>query len=216
MHLGVAVIHPSIQVQYVDKQIGWGVFVTARLAKGTITYVWDPLEIEVSPDDPRLQNPALQPIIERHSYIDSRGIRILSWDHAKYVNHCCECNTMSTAYGFEIAVRDIEAGEQITDEYGMFNLPEPMELQCFHGTCRGRVQAEDLDELYELWDTQVKAALEVLEHVQQPLWALVDPATATAVECYARWGEGYRSIRELRYLCASRCDQTGAAWSQRG
>ena len=204
-------MHPSTEARFIDKQIGWGVFATSRLPKGTITYVWDPLEIEVGLDDPRLANPTFEPIIERYAYIDSRGIRILSWDHAKYVNHCCQCNTMSTAYGFEIAVRDIEAGEQITDEYGMFNLPEPMELQCSQGSCRGRVQAEDLDELFELWDAQVKAALDVMELVEQPLWTLVDLVTATAVECYSRWGEGYRSVRELRYLHASRGGQAGVA-----
>jgi hypothetical protein len=190
-------IHPSTELRHIDAQLGYGVFATSRLPKGTITYVWDPLEVEVFPGDPRLDEPTLGALIERYSYIDSRGIRIVSWDHAKYVNHCCQCNTMSTAYGFEIAVRDIEAGEQITDEYGMFNLREPMKLRCSSGPCRGEVRATDLDQLCDRWDEQVKAALETVELVEQPLWPLVDPVTATAVERYARWGEGYRSVREL-------------------
>jgi hypothetical protein len=190
-------IHPSTELRHIDAELGYGVFATSPLPKGTITYVWDPLEVEVFADDPRLQVPALREPIERYSYIDSRGARIVSWDHAKYVNHCCQCNTMSTAYGFEIAVRDIEAGEQITDEYGMFNLREPMKLRCSTGPCRGEVQAADLDRLCLVWDEQIKAALRVVELVEQPLWPLVDLATATAVECYARWGEGYRSVREL-------------------
>jgi len=190
-------IHPSTELRHIDAELGYGVFATSRLPKGTITYVWDPLEVEVFPDDPRLEEPALREPIERYSYIDSRGVRIMSWDHAKYVNHCCQCNTMSTAYGFEIAIRDIEAGEQITDEYGMFNLREPMKLRCSRGPCRGKVQAADLDRLCLVWDEQVKAALGVVELVEQPLWPLVDLATATAVECFARWGEGYRSVREL-------------------
>ncbi len=123
-------IHPSTELRHIDAQLGYGVFATERLPRGTITYVWDPLEVEILPDDPRLAEPVLRDKIERYSYIDALGTRIVSWDHAKYVNHCCQCNTMSTAYGFEIAIRDIEAGEQITDEYGMFNMPEPMNLSC--------------------------------------------------------------------------------------
>ena len=202
-------IHPSTELRHIDAELGYGVFATRRLPKGTITYVWDPLEVEVFPDDPRLEEPALREPIERYSYIDSRGVRIMSWDHAKYVNHCCQCNTMSTAYGFEIAVRDIEAGEQITDEYGMFNLREPMKLRCSRGPCRGEVQAADLDRLCLVWDEQVQAALGVVELVEQPLWPLVDSVTTTAVERFARWGEGYRSVRELGWTQSGMESATG-------
>ena len=149
-------IHPSTELRHIDAQLGYGVFATTRLPRGTITYVWDPLEVEIRPDDPRLEEAALRDQIERYSYIDSRGTRIVSWDHAKYVNHCCQCNTMSTAYGFEIAVRDIEAGEQITDEYGMFNLPEPMKLVCSGGPCRGQVCGGDLVRLSDDWDRKIQ------------------------------------------------------------
>ena len=196
-------IHPSTELRHIDAQLGYGVFATERLPRGTITYVWDPLEVEILPDDPRLAEPVLREKIERYSYIDALGTRIVSWDHAKYVNHCCQCNTMSTAYGFEIAIRDIEAGEQITDEYGMFNMPEPMNLSCCRTPCRGQVKAGDLDELWHAWDKKIMAALDVLELVEQPLWPLVDSVTATQVERYARWGEGYRSVRELGTAAAS-------------
>jgi hypothetical protein len=196
-------MHPSTELRHIDPELGFGVFATSRLPKGTITYVWDPLEIEIMPDDPSLQEPALRASIDRFSYIDPHGVRIVSWDHAKYVNHCCQSNTMSTAYGFEIAVRDIEAGEQVTDEYGMFNLREPMKLRCSSGPCRGEVRAADLERFCLVWDEQIKAALELVEQVHQPLWPLIDPLLATEVERYARWGEGYRSVRELGEIDAS-------------
>ncbi len=196
-------MHPSTELRHIDPELGFGVFATSRLPKGTITYVWDPLEIEIRPDDPSLQEPALRASIDRFSYIDPHGVRIVSWDHAKYVNHCCQSNTMSTAYGFEIAVRDIEAGEQVTDEYGMFNLREPMKLRCSSGPCRGEVRAADLERFCLVWDEQIKAALELVEHVHQPLWPLIDPLLATEVERYARWGDGYRSVRELGEINAS-------------
>jgi hypothetical protein len=112
---------------------------------------------------------------------------------------------MSTAYGFEIAIRDIHAGEEITDEYGMFNLQTPMLVHCAAAPCRNLVEAMDLERNYEYWDQLVQAALKRVEDVDQPLWPLLEVAIATAVERYARWGEDYRSVRELRaYLPAVR------------
>lgn len=214
MHTRRTVIHPATEVRYIDPVVGLGVFATARLAKGTITYVWDPLEIEITPEDPRLRDPTFAPIIERYSYIDANGVRIVSWDHAKFVNHCCQANTMSTGYGFEVAIRDIEAGEQITDEYGMFNLPQPMELRCSKGPCRKKVEADDLDRYYERWDAQIKSALVLIEQVEQPLWPLVDVAIATAVEQFVRWGKGYRSVRDLEAFSGAFARGNGAALSQ--
>lgn len=197
-------IHPDTEVRFIGEHVGWGVFATRAIPKGTLTYVWDPLEIEVEPDDPRLDDPVTGALIERYSYIDPGGTRIVSWDHAKYVNHSCHPNTMSTALGFEIAVCDIEAGEELTDEYGLFNLPEPMDCRCSSRRCRGRIQADDLDTLYESWDTRARNAMRLALDVAQPLWALVDPPTVRAVTRVARWNEGYRSVRELRVSLADR------------
>lgn len=197
-------IHPSTALRFIDADVGYGVFATAPLPKGTITYAWDPLEVEIGPGDSRLDDPALGPLIERYSYIDARGVRIVSWDHAKYVNHCCQCNTMSTAYGFEIAIRDIDAEEQITDEYGMFNLREPMKLLCSRSPCRGSVCGTDLGAFAREWDEQVKSALRLIHLVDQPLWGLIEPRTATEVERFVSWGEGYRSVGELGEAVRSR------------
>lgn len=107
-----------------------------RIPKGTLTYVKDELEIVIEPDDKRLSDPKYSNIIDTYSFIDRDGKRNLSWDHAKYVNHCCQCNSISTGYGFEIAIRDIPDGEEITDEYSMFNFPSRMQLDCDKFPCR--------------------------------------------------------------------------------
>ena len=53
-------MHPSTELRHIDPELGFGVFATSLLPKGTITYVWDPLEIEIRPDNPSLQEPALR------------------------------------------------------------------------------------------------------------------------------------------------------------
>lgn len=191
-------IHPHTEVRWVSDEIGHGVFATRPIAAGTITYAWDPLEIEIGPDDSRLQDQALSEVIERYSYIDGRGVRILSWDHAKFVNHSCDPNSLSTGYGFEIAIRDIAQDEQLTDDYGMFNLPTPMNISCCETGCRGRVAGDDLDRHWREWDVKVRSAIDLFADVAQPLGGLLDEHTAAKLRLYRLGKANYVSVHTLR------------------
>lgn len=193
-------IHPNTELKYINDQIGYGVFATKFIPKGTITYVKDSLELEVSPAAYLEFTLEMQQVIEKYSYIDERGYRIISWDFAKYVNHCCNCNTMSTGYGFEIAIKDIEMGEQITDEYGIFNLEYEIPLSCQYKSCRKVVRPGDFEELYKQWDVEVKSALTMLYKTNQPLWGLLDLNCRKALDDFNHSSEHYRSVYALRYL----------------
>jgi hypothetical protein len=192
-------IHPNTTLHSVNKEKGLGIFATSFIPKGTLTYVKDKLEIEISMDDHRLKDPLLNEIIETYTFIDENGTRILSWDNAKYVNHCCHCNTMSTGYGFEIAVSDIAPGEEITDEYGMFNSDYEMELKCSKKNCRGHVTESDIEFNYIMWDERVKSALKHFNNVDQPLLPFTDDAVIKNLRTYLSTGRGYRSVLILRY-----------------
>ena len=165
-------MHPDTQLGFVSDQVGLGVFASRRIPAGTVVYVADKLDIYLLPDDPLIQSNEYRDHIEKYSYMDETGTRIICWDHGKYVNHCCNANTMSTGYGFEVAIRDIQPGEQVTDEYGMFNLDQPMDLQCQNGPCRGKVCAGDLDRHFREWDKKVVKALANVMNVEQPLYDL--------------------------------------------
>jgi uncharacterized protein len=190
-------IHPDTELRFINHNKGKGVFAVKPIPKGTLTYVLDSLEIEILPDDPRLNDPAYKNIIETYSYIDSNGTRIISWDLAKYVNHCCQCNTMSSGYGFEIAIRDIEAGEEITDEYGMFNFTYDMEIECDKSPCRNLISGNDLQKFHAEWDRKVIAALKLFKSVKQPLAQYLDEKIRKSLDYYLETGEGYRSVKEL-------------------
>lgn len=192
-------IHPDTELKHVDEKKGRGIFATNTIPKGTITYVKDPLEIEIKPGDPRLNKPDIKDLIETYSYIDENGTRILSWDNAKYVNHCCRCNTMSTGYGFEIAIKDIETGEEITDEYGMFNFEYTLELNCNKSDCRKKVSGCDLESKHEEWDSMIRPALALIPKVNQPLLNFLESETRNQLQKYLATGEGYRSVLCLRY-----------------
>jgi hypothetical protein len=202
-------IHPATELRLVNAHIGHGVFATRHIPRGTITYVRDDLEIELTPRQFERLDELHRSIVERYSYIDPRGRRVVSWDHAKYVNHRCECNTMSTGYGFEIALRDIGAGEELTDEYGLFNLTEPMPVDCGCRECRKVVRPSDITRLAAGWDRRVIEALAALHDVEQPLWHLVDRRTRHAVEGYLAGRLPYRSVATLAWIPDATARDTG-------
>lgn len=192
-------IHPHTALRFINENVGYGVFATQFIPQGSITYVKDCLEVCVSPAEYARLAPEMQDAVEKYSYIDERGNRIVSWDFGKYVNHCCQCNTISTGYGFEIAVRDIQAGEQITDEYGIFNLEYEMELQCDQPHCRRRIGPADFDRLYSEWDAKIQAVLPKLFSVDQPLMSLVDQPTRRALQEFGKDHDRYRSVYALKH-----------------
>ena len=191
-------IHPNTELRFISESIGYGVFATSDIPEGTIVYVKDSLELVVSPTDYLLHTPEMQEVVEKYSYIDEKGNRIISWDFAKYVNHCCNCNTISTGYGFEIAIREIKKGEQITDEYGIFNLDYPMTLVCGEPGCRKVIRPEDFDNYYEQWDHKIRHSISHLFTVEQPLMPFVEKETREQLDEFFQNPERYRSVYSLR------------------
>jgi|TARA_B110000503_G_C7167527_1_gene422624 uncharacterized protein len=193
------VIHPKTELRLINNQVGYGVFAIDFIPEGTITYVKDSLELVITPTDYLIHSAEMQQSIEKYSYRDENGNRIVSWDFAKYVNHCCNCNTISTGYGFEIAIRDIFEGEQITDEYGIFNSDDEMELVCGESNCRKRIQPNDFDTYYKEWDDKIKKAIGRLFEVNQPLLALVDNNVKIELDGFFSNPESYKSVYSLKF-----------------
>jgi hypothetical protein len=191
-------IHPHTQLREVSAQVGLGVYAAETIPAGTIVYVKDLLETSIRPDDPMLRYPAYRKSIDTYCYSEPDGTRVLSWDLAKYVNHSCRPNSLSTGYGFEIALTDIAPGEQITDDYGVFIGPEVLTCCCGHPDCRGVVRWEDFSRHVDAWDRRVQLALTNFRHVSQPLLGLLDSSTRRSLQRYLRTGKGYRSLAAMR------------------
>ncbi len=192
-------IHPNTEVKFVNPTIGYGVFATADIPRGTIVYVKDKLEIELSDEQFEALDEEHRCIADKYSYIDENGIRILSWDHAKYVNHRCDCNTISTGYGFEIAIRNIWKGEEICDDYGLFNLEEVIPLACNCVCCRKNLRPDDIETYHSEWDQKIIGALEKVTDVHQPLMKYMDPEVTRRLRAYLCGEEPYTSVVNLQY-----------------
>lgn len=99
---------------------------------------------------------------------------------------------MSAGYDFEIAVRDIQAGEELTDDYGTLNLRENFPCLCRQPGCRGEIRPDDLLRFASVWDEKVKEAFVRIPAVAQPLWAILKEKTE--VELALKQPEKLRSI----------------------
>lgn len=191
-------IHPDTEIRQVSPQIGCGVFAKNFLPAGTVIYIRDPLEVVLNPQLLAALDEDYRELVSRYCYVEQSGNWVLSWDHSKYVNHRCDCNTMLTAYGFEIAVRDIQAGEEITDEYGLFNIADEIDIACGCVNCRKKLRPTDIDNFYSRWDARIEPAMKKVADVPQPLQQFMDKETQSNLQDYLLGKKAYRSVLELK------------------
>jgi hypothetical protein len=148
-------------------------FATRLIPRGTVTWAADAFDQILSPEKLASVPDLLKAQAHRYSYVNGGGDRILCWDHGRFVNHSCAATCLSPGFDFEIAVRDIEAGEELTDDYGTLNPEEPFACLCGSANCRGQVLPEDPEHYGTWWDALVAEAFPAIAQVSQPLWDLV-------------------------------------------
>jgi hypothetical protein len=167
-------IHPHTELRFISPTLGFGVVATARIPRGTITWVRDPLDRAMSAQELDALGPLFRAQMDRFTFIDGAGRHVLCWDIARYVNHACDAACLAPGFDFEIAVRDIAPGEQVCDDYATLNLVEPFECACGVAECRKIIAPDDHLRLADAWDERVRAAFGSIESVSQPLWPLVN------------------------------------------
>ncbi len=206
-------LHPDTELRFIDDRIGYGVFATRRIRRGTITWARDPLDRVIGPEEFRALPPVARRHVQKYGYVERTGSWVLCWDLAKYVNHSCEPSCLSPGYEFEIAVRDILPGEEVTDDYGSLNLDRPMACLCGAPGCRGRIRPDDFLSKAEEWDRLIREAFQEIKHVPQPLW----PVIREKRQIDRVLGNG-GSIRSIRYhgLDGRSSLLAGRAGSQQG
>ncbi|HYC00602.1 MAG TPA: SET domain-containing protein [Candidatus Limnocylindrales bacterium] len=186
-------VHPDTELRRISPRIGFGVVATARIPRGTITWIRDRLDQTFTPQQVAALPEPYQRILDKYAFVDATGSSILCWDHSRFFNHSCNPNCLSAGYDFELAVRDIEPGEELTDDYATLNLTEPFECLCGTAACRQRILPDDMERLADHWDRVVAGAFFQIESVDQPLWSLFEEKAE--VETALRDPSSLRSIR---------------------
>jgi uncharacterized protein len=184
-------IHPDTELRFVSPQVGYGVFATRRIPRGTVTWILDPLDQLLPPARVRDLSPTYQALLIRYGYLDQAGNTVLSWDHGRYVNHSCDPATASGCNDeFEIALRDIEPGEELTDDYAELETDERFACACGAQACRGEVGPVSRAEVRAALRGRVNEALRLASGLPQPLLHLArNPrVVASALEAGAVLG----------------------------
>ena len=124
---------PDIVVKW-SKIAGRGVFANRNFKKGEKVIQWDishqllPYEIKKLPEK-----------IKKYIAFFN-GLYILMQTPGKYVNHSCDPNTTTRNF-CDVAIRDINKGEEITGNYLENELPGfEMECKCGSKNCQGVIR----------------------------------------------------------------------------
>jgi len=171
-------IHPNTELEFIHPEIGFGVVATRLIPKGTITWVQDELDQVFTPWRINSLGAIYERMLRKYTFINGRGEYVLCWDLARYVNHSCRPTCLSAGYNFEIAVRDIQPGEELTDDYATLNLEGSFDCCCGLRQCRSTVREEDIYAHAEHWDGIVREAFPLIGTLPQPLWPLVEEKDA--------------------------------------
>ncbi len=187
-------IHPDTEIRFISDTIGYGVVATKFIPKGTITWALDKLDRTFEPSSITSLEPLYQDILEKYCYRNNAGDFILCWDIARFVNHSFNSNCISTPYEFEVAVRDIHPGEELTDDYGYLNVTEPFDCLPEPGSSRSRVMPDDLLNFYPEWDKKLHDAFPLISKVPQPLHRVLPENIQAKLDAIIKGAEPLESI----------------------
>jgi uncharacterized protein len=192
-------IHPDTELRFINDKIGHGVVATKFIPKGTITWALDKLDRIFTPKQISEMGPMYQDTMDKYSYRNPDGNHVFCWDNARFVNHSSNSNCITTAYDFEIAVRDIHPGEELTDDYGYLNLDEPFEVLPEPGSDRHVIYPDDLLRFYPVWDEKLLEAFSHFLKVDQPLLEILEQPNQELAKSIARGEKKMDSILHCYY-----------------
>lgn len=167
-------IHPHTERRLVPTGIGYGVVATRLIPRGTIVWVLDDLDHIFTPSEVARLSPRCRAVLAVHGYVDRAGDTVLCWDDTRFENHSCDASTLAAGlFDFDLAVRDIHPGDEVTYDYAVLSLTVPMACRCGSADCRQVVGPANLSTMADRYDERVRDAFALVETVEQPLWDLV-------------------------------------------
>ncbi|MGY9003279.1 MAG: SET domain-containing protein [Rhodospirillales bacterium] len=165
-------IHPDTRLGEINAILGVGIFATKDIPQGTITWCRVDLDIILSARQTKRLPRHLRQDFLKYAHRSDQGYYILNWNNGRYQNHSCKpTSALIPNLESEISISDIAAVEQITSNYGAYNLDGGFNCSCGASTCRSNIAPEDKAlRLQELkLKLQLAEALRQLDHVAQPL-----------------------------------------------
>jgi len=146
-------MNPKCEAAPLEEKGGWGVFAREPIQKGELISLWGGRIVsadELDPNMPNFTQRILQ--IEEGLYLETPE----PLEPTDCFNHSCEPNVGFSGQIGLVAMRDIEAGEEINFDYAMCDGTSYDEFDCQCGceNCRGQITGSDWTrpELWEKYD----------------------------------------------------------------
>jgi len=135
-------LSPKCAVRPTPDRGGHTVVAARAIARGELIVVWSGTLVsdeELNGMPQTVRRYSLQ--VEENQYL----VSLSDCEPADYVNHSCDPNSGLSGQITLVAIRDIEAGEEITYDYAMSDGSPYDEFGCSCGSarCRGRVSGDD-------------------------------------------------------------------------
>ncbi len=149
MNVGKHYLSPKLEVRAEPEKGGFGVYAIEAVAAGEVVSVWGGYIVNAEQLD------GLPHDVQQHSVQIEEGLysaTIGGAESADFINHSCDPNLGLRGQITLVALRDIEAGEEVCFDYAMTDSTPYDEFECHCGSanCRGTVRGEDW-QLPELW-----------------------------------------------------------------
>jgi len=141
-------ISPKLQEKDKPEVNGMGVFAVSAIQKGELLAIWGGHIIYASEVSPDMPNPRGVLQVEEEHYVYAPVI-----ESADFFNHSCSPNAGFYGQITLVAMKEIEAGEEVCFDYAMCDGSSYDEFDCSCGSenCRGRITGNDW-QIRELWE----------------------------------------------------------------
>ncbi len=101
---------------------GMGVYAACHIPKGQLIWRFDPaVDWEFTAEDLARMPEPFKSRLQTYCYLNHRGVYWLCGDNARFVNHSEDSNCDDTGGEVTVARRDIQAGEELTSDYRLFD-----------------------------------------------------------------------------------------------
>lgn len=144
---------------------GKGIFAKRYIKAGTVLG-WQCPDCEILNDDAlTLMNAEDRSFYWEHCYRNKEKQLVLPCGHFKYMNHSCDANIFPMIdHDVDVAVRDINIGEEATYDYRVFyDDNEAMTCKCGSHNCCGIVTCVKTEQLKQFWNNKRLKTIEAFK-----------------------------------------------------
>lgn len=156
---------------------GMGLFAKRFIPKGTMVTGECEKYMVISPEDfSRLARDEQESLLHFCLTRKDGSVLVLT-DEGRFMNHSCNANILETGFGFDIVVRDIMEGEELTADYRQFHdylySNKPLICACSNSLHNVTFSSKISASMRGIWNSRIIEALMLVDRVPQPLSKIV-------------------------------------------